>query len=315
MLPPGVWGEIIVSMMTPELIPAPLRTILRGAIDYAGLFPPASLSMPEAVENFARYHNSTERWALGRFVVAVSRLDEFGREAVGYFMGGRPAPHWQVSAVAAGNVTVELDQVRAFNQRYTPHLIVDAFEFKAASAGPIRATLPLLSGPFLRYVEIPVSIDPEPLVQAIKDAGGCAKIRTGGTTPELFPSPEQVLRMLAALAAHRVAFKATAGLHHSLRGSYPLTYAPESACTAMFGYLNVLLTSALLLNGGSPEVAQALLVERDPHTLGVDDTQLTWRDERWSAALLETTRQQLFHGFGSCSFREPMDDLLGVGAS
>ena len=54
-----------------------VRTLLGGAIDYAGLFPPAGLSMPEAVINYATYRNSNYSWMLGRFVVPVGRLEEF----------------------------------------------------------------------------------------------------------------------------------------------------------------------------------------------------------------------------------------------
>ena len=55
--------------------PAPLesvKTLLTGAIDYAGLFPPSQLSMEEAVMNFAKYRRSEESWMLGRFIVPVA---------------------------------------------------------------------------------------------------------------------------------------------------------------------------------------------------------------------------------------------------
>ena len=51
------------------------RTLLRGAIDYAGLFPPAQLSMAEAVANHADYLASGDAWALGRFVGGRRRKD------------------------------------------------------------------------------------------------------------------------------------------------------------------------------------------------------------------------------------------------
>ena len=41
-----------------------LRTLLAGAIDYAGLFPPAALDMPEAARNYATYRaaRTPGRW-------------------------------------------------------------------------------------------------------------------------------------------------------------------------------------------------------------------------------------------------------------
>ena len=54
-----------------------LHALLRGSIDYAGLFPPAGLGMAEAVANYASYRAGTHAWALGRFVLPASRLGEF----------------------------------------------------------------------------------------------------------------------------------------------------------------------------------------------------------------------------------------------
>lgn len=53
-----------------------LRTLLEGLIDYAGLFPPAALSMQDAVRNYARYREGEWAWALGRFVVPADRAHE-----------------------------------------------------------------------------------------------------------------------------------------------------------------------------------------------------------------------------------------------
>ena len=56
--------------------------LLAGLVDYAGLFPPASEDMRDALENYASYRASDDRSALGRFIVPVSRLKELeGRGA------------------------------------------------------------------------------------------------------------------------------------------------------------------------------------------------------------------------------------------
>ncbi|MCU0626869.1 MAG: hypothetical protein MUF21_10370, partial [Gemmatimonadaceae bacterium] len=54
-----------------------LEALAAGVVDYAGLFPPASLDMPTAVANHAQYRASRDAWMLGRFVVPVSRLIEW----------------------------------------------------------------------------------------------------------------------------------------------------------------------------------------------------------------------------------------------
>lgn len=58
------------------MIAASLRALLEGLIDYAGLFPPAALSMQDAVRNYARYREEEYAWALGRFVVPGDRVAE-----------------------------------------------------------------------------------------------------------------------------------------------------------------------------------------------------------------------------------------------
>ena len=52
-------------MTTTARIPSPsLRALVAGLVDYAGLFPPASLGMPEAVAQYASYLGSPDAWML-----------------------------------------------------------------------------------------------------------------------------------------------------------------------------------------------------------------------------------------------------------
>ena len=59
--------------------------------------------------------------------------------------------------------------------------------------------------------------------------------------------------------------KATAGLHHALRGDYRLTYEPDSARRTMHGFVNLVLAAALLLAGKiDEELADACLDDDRP---------------------------------------------------
>jgi hypothetical protein len=58
-----------------------LHVLLERLIDYAGLFPPAALSMEDAVRNYDTYLDGEYAWALGTFVVPLERVDE----VPGYF--------------------------------------------------------------------------------------------------------------------------------------------------------------------------------------------------------------------------------------
>ena len=58
------------------MITRSLRALLEQLIDYAGLFPPAALTMQDAVRNYARYREGEYAWALGPFVVPQERVNE-----------------------------------------------------------------------------------------------------------------------------------------------------------------------------------------------------------------------------------------------
>jgi len=68
--------RLIASRLAPLLYPAivtPVHRLLKGLIDYAGLFPPAGLGMTSAVNNYASYRTSADSWALARFIITASR--------------------------------------------------------------------------------------------------------------------------------------------------------------------------------------------------------------------------------------------------
>lgn len=52
-----------------------LRALLDGIVDYAGSYPPASLSYQQAYRNFQDYKQGPHSWMLSRFVVSAGDLD------------------------------------------------------------------------------------------------------------------------------------------------------------------------------------------------------------------------------------------------
>jgi hypothetical protein len=117
-----------------------------------------------------------------------------------------------------------------------------------------------------------------------------------------------VIEFIDACQREAVPFKATAGLHHPVRGSYRLTYEPGSPVGTMYGFLNVFVASALIHAGESRNSAIAALEETDRRAFVFDDDAITWRDIRITTDQLEASRQFAI-SFGSCSFREPIDEL------
>jgi hypothetical protein len=104
-------------------------------------------------------------------------------------------------------------------------------------------------------------------------------------------------------------FKATAGLHHPVRGDYALTYAADSARGTMYGFLNIFLFAALLHAGKRESDVAALLEERDASAIHVDDAGITWRAMRVDRDAIRAARRTFAGSFGSCSFEEPVAEL------
>jgi hypothetical protein len=284
-----------------EGVTAALRALLEGAVDYAGLFPPAALDLPAAVRNYAAYRASADRWMLGRFVVGVARLPEL-RATVARLRGTEP---WPLSVVAP-NAPAATSVLRAPDDA---SVRIESVEVKATTAADI-----LLVGraaPKTRdvYVEIATDRGMTALLDVVATAKLRAKIRTGGVTAEGFPSAEQVVEFIRACLDRGLPFKATAGLHHPLRGAYPLTYESGAAKAEMFGYVNVFLAAAFMREGMPDTDAVALLLERDPAAIVVDDQVIRWREHVLTAEAIRGSRTRGLTSFGSCSFREPVEEL------
>jgi hypothetical protein len=53
-----------------------LRALLANVVDYAGLYPPASLPLAQALANYERYLVSPDAWMLNRLVLPMEKLSE-----------------------------------------------------------------------------------------------------------------------------------------------------------------------------------------------------------------------------------------------
>lgn len=291
-----------------------LRVLLRRIIDYAGLFPPASLKMAAAVTEYADHTDGTDAWALGRFVLPAARLEEF-EDAAADVLPREGARSWALSALLGSDLEEDVERIERFNDSHrdarSGAVLVDTVELKAHSCRDVERASELLDRRFDTYMEIPVADDPAGLVRAISQTRAKAKIRMGGVTQDAFPSTAQVARFAHLCIRDGVGFKATAGLHHPWRSEYRLTYAHDAPQGTMFGFLNVLLATAALHAGLSESDARALLEERNRDAVRFDEQGARWRGHELSRAVLHRTRDSLV-AVGSCSFREPVADLRSM---
>jgi hypothetical protein len=142
------------------------------------------------------------------------------------------------------------------------------------------------------YAETPLDDGLEERLDELAERGLGAKVRCGGAA---LPSGAQLARFVQACRARRLVFKATAGLHHALRGD------------AGHGFLNLL--AAAVFEGDEVQA----LAETDSGAFVLDSSAFAWRGRSAPAEELVRVRHELFHSIGSCSFFEPVEELEELG--
>lgn len=296
---------------------AAVRALATGLVDYAGLFPPAQLGMAEAMRSYAAYRSGPHAWMLGRFIVPVARVAEFDATSGELLPSGEGCAPWRVAALAGDDLAADLQEALRFNCRHWEgsaigHAVIDTIELRASPGFDPAAARAAAPDFFTLYVEIAPGGDARPMLDSVQRAGARAKIRMGGVTPDAFPAPDDVVAFLAACAERRLAFKATAGLHHAVRSEYPLTYESGSQRGTMYGFLNVFLAAAALCAGAKADEARAILLESDLSAFRFDAGGVRWRQRLLSTDAIARSRE-LATSFGSCSFREPVEELRATG--
>ncbi len=319
---------------------SPIKGLMTGLIDYAGLFPPAGLGMDEAVRQYAEYREGGHAKALGRFIVPAGRLDEL-KDSVLSLADMVPASAWPLSVVVgeeledeiAGVARLEIEAAAGDEVLWAR---ISSLEHRVSQREQVGEWLALVWERLMEpesielYFEVPLEPDPEPFVAAIANSGGgpvpgatgmarrssVAKIRTGGVTSDAFPEPEAILRFLIRSRNAGVSFKATAGLHHPLCGLYPMTYEEDTELGMMTGFLNLFLTAAAVhAQIGEEEEWLALLTEDSADAFTFTDTSIRWRDLELSGAAIVAARHDFARSYGSCSFGEPIEGLRALAVS
>lgn len=291
-------------------------------IDYAGLYPPASLPLEQAFANFVKYQNDAEAWMLSRFVIPARRLTELSLllPAVGNFSftllgrGGKDADEFSHS------LELDVQEIRSFASLHTERVVLDMFEVALPASSfddqfalntLVKQTADLLNINGLTvFFEAPFGDDWQMradklfyALRKVKDKHVGFKLRTGGVTADAFPTTEQVAWTIVEARDSGIPLKCTAGLHH------PIRHFNESVQTKMHGFLNVfgagVLTAA---NGISQDLVQFILDDEDPASFSFSDDAFEWKGLHADTADIERIRHQVT-SFGSCSFDEPREDL------
>jgi hypothetical protein len=312
-----------------------VNTLLESVVDYAGLFPPASLPLEQSLRNYAELGRSAQSWMLGRFVCPVSALNDLGPLTQALFASDEPCP---VSAIGAehplrAESVRDLRQIGHFRHTYGQQAFIDALEVRLPHETItdwdellVAEGLNVLAGRLSEHGFNALGVFVEPVfdgdwndtiqnvVAALRkhdvEHGDPApnriglKLRTGGAVAGNIPTPEQLAFAILTCRESDIPLKLTAGLHQ------PLYHFDTPLATYVHGFLNVLVAAVLAQARGIDEATvQQILTEKDAHAFDFDDERVRWRELEATNGEIETARRELLVAFGSCSFDEPRHAL------
>ena len=298
-------------------------------IDYAGLFPPASLSMDAAVAEYRDARTGSHAPLLGRFIVTASRLEELAGVLTTSMMSGEPA--WELSVILDGDPARAAVLAHSFEAEMSPAVQIALLEVTLPvetgdgrslnEAGklvePIVEAATAASQSATAFLEVKVGPGWESglstAIAAIDRVGSSkrrplgAKLRCGGVVADAFPSPEQVARFISScVAIQGMPFKATAGLHH------PIRHHDHQLDVMRHGFLNLVAATVFAELGWDEDQILDVIVETDPAAFTLTSSGMAWRGQNATMRDLRRARSR-FTAYGSCSFAEPTDDLVALG--
>ena len=298
---------------------ASLRALLEHAIDYAGMFPPCSLDLEPSLNNQAQYVRSADAWMLNAFVLPVGQFDAAKRilsdfdplhplrvsalgpktENAASFGEMFEKTAAAIRSLAAHNVDlISVDQLEMF---LPEDVDLDFLKEAHSMIGDLPAFWEAPTERAARTIAL--------LAEFNSDADTPTfgyKLRTGGVTPDAFPTSAEIAKALVVPLTHQVPIKFTAGLHH------PIRQFRDEVQTKMHGFLNVLGAAVLAAEHKWDEKQiAAMLDDEDAKSFSFDNDSFSWRKWRIDIKRLKD-RRKFVTSFGSCSFDEPREDLRAL---
>jgi hypothetical protein len=299
---------------------ASLQALLAESIDYAGMFPPCNLALEPALRNQAQYIRSDDAWMLNTFVLPIVQFDS-AKQLLPQFDPRHPL-HVSALGPKSENATAFRDalaEIEAAIRSLATHNVDLVSVNQLEMWLPQGADLSVLEearsiiGDVPAFWEAPAERAQETITWLAELNSGMDeptfgfKLRTGGVTPDAFPTSAQIAQALVVPATHQVPIKFTAGLHH------PLRQYREEVQTRMHGFLNVLGAAILAAEHKWNEKQTATMLEDENlKSFSFDDEFFAWRE--WKIDLKRlNNRRKFVTSFGSCSFDEPRQDLRALG--
>lgn len=320
-----------------------LEQLITHLIDYAGLFPPASLPLNEAYAEYIKYINESDEWILSKFICPAKKLNELAELVNKDATSKKP---FSISVLGRSGANIEefikgtnedllliIDFLKetknkfptdAFEVRLSDDLILEnnsdaMYEVLNSVSAIFKENLLL---PVKKFFELPLKNDWKSSVDNFATAlrkhneffgqdenfpRSGFKLRTGGIEAAAFPSVEQIAYVIKTCYENQVPLKFTAGLHH------PIRHYNDTVKTKMHGFLNV-FGAGILLYGNDllEEDLINILSDEDAGNFKFDDEYFRWKEFKSPKKVIENARKNFVISYGSCSFDEPREDLISL---
>ncbi len=285
-------------------------------IDYAGLFPPASLSVQDAFASYRKIRSGPLAWVGGRFLCLASQLPDLAAVATATLTRGE-AP-WEISVVFDLPAGESASHAVDFQAEMNPVMTIAAVEAKlteptAVALDSMLDAMLSVGTEVVPFVEVERSGSITAQVGLMADALGSrrrvggVKLRCGGEVVDLFPTSAEVAEFIMAVTDHGLPFKATAGLHR------PIRHFDEDLGIERHGFVNILMAAVLADTGSDIATIKAIIQDTDPNDFSLSAVFASWRGHEVPGSALRRMRRTGFVAYGSCDFDEPTEELEHLG--
>jgi hypothetical protein len=283
-----------------------------GLIDYAGVFPPASLSMQQAVDEYLDVRTARIRWITGRFLCRASQLESLAAVATSQLRSGDEP--WKIGVIFDMGAGAAATLCNDFQAEMSPAMSITVVEAKTTrSDPPAIAQLAETIGSFDHEASLFIEVvrdgslaeQIDAIAENLRSRGrtGGAKLRCGGLATDDFPSVDTVTEFLWEAALNQLPFKATAGLHQ------PIRHHDDGLGVWRHGFMNILMASVACDEGEDMDTVAAIVAETDPSAFSMSATAARWRDLSVPGSALRRSRKTGFVAYGSCDLAEPITAL------
>jgi len=324
---------------------AAFSAFMHELIDYAGLFPPASLDLGSALGNYAHYRGEPEAWMLGRFIIPADRLPELAPyDPTLVRPGARPMRY---ALLAAGGATAaesldrlhsQTDVAAGFLAEHAGTARIEVIETRLpdnlaaaadrdATAAYLMDFCRLLAETSLAGVDLFVEAAPPGGTADTTGDDAAIAALTAVADGDVVGATQGVRRLGYKLRSGGVvpdAFPPCERVAHVLVACrdqdrplkftaglhHPVRHRADDPDVMMHGFLNVFGAGLLAHGLGlTADETVAIVADTEATSFRFERADFSWRDRSLPAAEVQRLRSRYLIGFGSCSFDEPREDL------